>query len=159
MSSSSSSSKNQSSVTNIREDYIFNNAGGGTSANVGQADSVVNTITTADPEVMRDALAAISATSQDAFSQAFGFGGTALDSMADTASNALTSNSDVMAQALDGLENQAFWSGQAIEQSLGTLKSIGTGGTSDAADAIAAGMKFIPLAAAVAVGLYAWSRK
>jgi hypothetical protein len=108
---------------------------------------------------MRDALAAIAETSQDAFSQAFGFGGTALDSMADTASNALTSNSDVMARALDGLENQAFWSNQAIEQSLGTLKSIGTGGTSDAAAAITAGMKFIPLAAAVAVGLYAWSRK
>lgn len=146
MSSSNSNSSNTSSVTNIREDYIFNNAGGGASANVGQADTVSNEInvTTADPEVMRDALASNQAVASDAFAQAFGFGNDAISQVGDTIRETIT-------QSLDSVENQQYWSGQAINQALGTVKSIGTGGASDAADTL----KYIALAL-VGVGALAF---
>lgn len=136
----SSSSSQATNTTNIREDYIFNNAGGGTSANVGQADYVSNEInvTTADPEVMRDALAANATVASDAFAQAFGFGNDAIAQVGDTVREALT-------QATDSIENQQYWTGQAINQSLGTVKSIGTGGASDNADVL----KWAVIAAAV----------
>ena len=127
----SSSSKQTTNVTNIREDYIFNNAGGGPAANVGSADTVSNDInvTTADPQVLRDALAANQAVASDAFAQAFGFGNDALGQVGDTIREAVT-------QSLDSVENQQYWSGQAITQALGTVKSIGTGGASDTADTL-----------------------
>lgn len=136
----SSSSRQTTNTTNIREDYIFNNAGGGTSANVGQADTVSNEInvTTADPEVMRDALAANASVAADAFTKAFGFGNDAIAQVGDTVREALT-------QATDSIENQQYWAGQAINQSLGAVKSIGTGGASDNAEV----MKWAVVAAGV----------
>lgn len=136
----SSSSRQQTSVTNVREDYIFNNGAGSVAANVGQADTVSNQInvTTADPEVLRDALAANAAVSSDAFAQAFGFGNDAIAQVGDTVREALT-------QATDSIENQQYWAGQAINQSLGMVNSIGTGGASDNAEVL----KWAVIAAAV----------
>ncbi len=153
---SSSSSSQSTSVTNVREDYIFNNAGSGPSANVGKAGGDVNiNMESLDAKVASDALEAMRQQSSDAFAQAFGFGSDAVATVGDTTQAALTANSDALRQAIDSIENQQYWSGQAIEKALGTVKSIGTGGASDAADT----MKMLPIAAAVMVAVAFWGRK
>ncbi|WP_101675634.1 hypothetical protein [Alloalcanivorax mobilis] len=152
---SSSSSKQSTSVTNVREDNIFSNSGvSGDVLNIGKAGGDV-TVNTTDHGAVAAALEANQGIASTAFEQAFGFGNAALDANTDTVETALNANRDVISDAFSSMEWRDQQQSQQISRAFDFAQSAAT---SDSAETMQSAFKYTALAVAAAAGAYLISR-
>lgn len=167
----SSSSKQTTNVTNVREDNIFSNSGvSGDVLNVGKAGgNVTVNKTTTDygavgaaldfaaensrtlSDTAQAALEGNQRVAENAFDEAFGFGRAALDSNTDTVKTALNANRDVIMDAFSSMEWRDQQQRQTVER---MLESVDSANTSDSAETMQSAFKYSALAVAVVGGSY-----
>lgn len=142
---SSSSSSQNTETTNVREDFVFTNSGGGDAVNVGKSDYV--NITGTDGET---AVAALEEGRK--FAEAgFSFGGDALDTVGDTFTEAAALNRDLMEGFGGNLEQIVRNSAAQVDRSLKVAESSLT-------DDSAETLKSLFMYSAIAIGVYAVAR-
>lgn len=153
MSFGSSSSRQSTSVKNVREDNIFNSSGvEGDVLNIGKAGGDI-TVQRLDAGLAESALEGNRALAQQSIQSALGFGSDALAILGDNLTNAVGAQGDIVKDALSSLE----WKDQLQNQETQRLlASIDSAKTDDGAETVMASVKWLALAAigvAAAYGL------
>lgn len=142
----SSKSRTSSTTTNIREDVIFNNMGGGagTNYNVGRVEGGGSvTIQSVDDRVT---------------GQAFQFGSDALAKNSQVLSDALDFGSDTVRESLSNLTSSLEWGMQQNRQTVeSALSAVRSSVTDDSAETIQQLVMWGGIAAAVVA--LAWAAK
>ncbi len=142
MSFGSSSSEQNTSVTNVREDNIWNNSGAsGNVLNIGEAGGDV-TFQTLDGELAEAALESNRQVAQTSVQQALGFGSDALAILGDNLTEAVGSQGDIVSKAVNALE----WKDQLQNQETQRLiQSIDNANTDDGAQTVMESVKWLAL--------------
>lgn len=149
MSFGSSSSSQQSTVNNIREDYIFNSSGvGGDVLNIGQAGGNI-TVERLDEDTVNAALNHGRELSQNAIQESLGFGSDALAILGDNLTMAVGSQGDIVRNALEETTGLMEWNAQQNRQAIErALSSVDSARSDDSAETMQSLFKW----GAVAVG-------